>query len=130
MARLDFQVLYHARKLKARQRVEHAAALARYHHLKSFYDAGFETREDKMLFVEKHPHLAAEVFYYHRDPEIGGLLVETYRIHPRGELRILAEAVRGVLRARQARDERLEEVLGMQELPLMDEQDSEEVLSV
>lgn len=130
MARLDIKTVRNARKLRVLQCVEYASALRRYHYLKSFYDAGLTTRENRALFVESYPYDAAKLFYHRDDRVLGGLLVRAYRQHPQSELRVLAEVVRGVLRARQERDERPETVLGMLVVPLIDEQDAEEELYV
>ena len=126
MARLDVQALRNVRKSRALQRAEHVSALRRYHHHKSFYDSGLETREDKELLALTHPVLAAELFYHRYDSELGELLVKNYRVHPQAELRVLAEAVRGVLRARQELEKRIDVVLGMQLVHVTDEQDLEE----
>ena len=121
MARLDKQSLYQARKIKALQRCAAHSALQRYHHQKAFYDSGLTTREDKAIFVEKHPFIAAELFYHRHDHKMGELLVKTYKSHPQDDLRELAESVRDVLRVWQAKNARLVVVLGMQIVPVLED---------
>lgn len=108
-----------ARPQKARmlERAYTGRERQRYHALAGMYGAGLETKTDKEILVEEMPLIAAQLFYYLDDREIGSMLAERYTEHPEFELREIAHYVAGVLDARSSASNNLSTIAGMHTVP-------------
>src|SRR3989344_2703465 len=78
-----------------------------------FYHALAGLSRELKASVHHYPSIAAQIFYHFKDSQIGSLIIQQYRTHPRGELRQLALGVKNVLQARSSTEKGIERVLGM-----------------
>ncbi|MBS3089858.1 hypothetical protein J4461_03205 [Candidatus Pacearchaeota archaeon] len=98
-------------ELSKRQEETHKAI--QFYHALAGLSRELKTSEDKKALVHHYPSIAAQIFYHFKDSQIGSLIIQQYRTHPRGELRQLALGVKNVLQARSSTEKGIERVLGM-----------------